>query len=394
MPKIEINQKNVQNADAIIQICPFNAIEYINNEIIINAGCKMCKICTKNKPDIFVYIEDDKLEIDKDEYKGIAVFIECAGDTAHNVSLELLGKAQQMAEKINQPVHAVLVGYNVKKIAKTVMEYGADKAFVYDDINLKNFKVEPYTAVFEDYIKNNKPTVVLVGGTVLGRSLAPRVAARFRTGLTADCTVLDIQKNTDLDQIRPAFGGNIMAHIHTPNHRPQFATVRYKIFDMPQKLENPKGQAIICDVSNIDLSTKINTIEVTPKQKSESIEDAEVLIVAGAGVKDEKGLNLINELANLLGAKVACTRCMVENGTMHARHQIGLSGRTVRPKLIITCGVSGAIQFVAGMNASENIIAINKNKNASIFKVAHYALVGDLYEILPRLIDNAKNAVT
>ncbi len=391
MARIDINQQNVHSVKEIIELCPFNAIEYINNEISINAGCKMCKICTKKEPDIFTFVEDTQELINKDEYKDIAVFIEGNEKNIHAVSFELLGKANEMASKIGHKVHAVLIGCAVTNAAHEVLKYGADKVFVYDDVQLEHFKIEPYTAAFEHYINNNKPSVVLMGGTVLGRSLAPRVAARFKTGLTADCTVLDIQQNTDLDQIRPAFGGNIMAHIITPNTRPQFATVRYKIFDTPQKSENPKGEIVICDTKNIDFASKITVLSKTKKQVSESIEDAEVLLVAGAGVKDAGGLEMVNELARLLGGKVACTRHLIEKGIMDARLQIGLSGRTVRPKLIITCGVSGAIQFVAGMSSSENIIAINSDKNASIFKIAHFALVGDLYEILPTLIENIKN---
>jgi electron transfer flavoprotein alpha subunit len=224
-----------------------------------------------------------------------------------------------------------------------------------------------------------------VGGTTTGRSLAPRAAARFKTGLTADCTILDIQGNTDLDQIRPAFGGNIMAHINTPRHRPQFATVRYKIFSAPEKCANPTGKLTECSLDPDKLKSNIEVVEIRKKAKETSIEDAEIIIVAGRGVKKEEDMRFIHELAESLDAQVAGTRSLIETGWLDAKKQIGLSGRTVKPKLIITCGVSGAIQFVAGMNSSDCIIAVNSDKNAPIFKHAHIGIVGDIYEVLPKL---------
>lgn len=233
-------------------------------------------------------------------------------------------------------------------------------------------------------------TVILVGATNVGRQLAPRVAARFRTGLTADCTVLDIKENTDLVQIRPAFGGNIMAEIHTPNARPQLATVRYKVMNAPERNKEKSGKVTVCDLSNVALESDIKVLDVVPKAKEIFIENADVLVVAGRGVKSQDDLNMIRELADLLGGEVACTRPMIEAGWFDAKKQIGLSGRTVRPKLIITCGVSGSVQFAAGMNNSDMIVAINKDEKAPIFKIAHYGIVGDLYEVLPRLIAKVK----
>jgi electron transfer flavoprotein alpha subunit len=394
MAHIKISQNDIKNLDDFIQVCPFNAIEYINNQIVINAGCKMCKICVKKYPDYFEFIEDQIESIDKSEWNGVAVYIDHVEGEIHPVSFELIGKAKEMAAKINHPVFAILMGENITEKAESILKYGVDEVFVYDHKALKDFRIEPYTAAFENFITMKKPTIVLVGGTTIGRSLAPRVAARFRTGLTADCTILDVQDNTDLDQIRPAFGGNIMAHIHTPNHRPQFATVRYKIFDAPSLVDNPKGCVTQCHINEESMSSKINVLEIHPKEHSESIEDAEVIIVAGSAFKKEEDLQMVYRLAELLDAKVASTRPLIENGWMDARLQIGLSGRTVRPKLIITCGVSGAIQFVAGMNSSDHIMAINTDINAPIFKVAHNAIIGDIYEILPQLINKIESEGT
>jgi len=394
MAHIKINQKNISNVDDLIELCPFDAVEYVNTGIVINAGCKMCKICVKKHPNIFELVEEQIDSIDKSQWKGIAVYIDHVEGVIHPVSYELIGKAKEMAAKINQPVYAIFMGEKIEEKANEILKYGVDEVFVYDHKELKDFRIEPYASAFEDFINMKKPTIVLVGGTTIGRSLAPRVAARFRTGLTADCTILDIQNNTDLDQIRPAFGGNIMAHIHTPNHRPQFATVRYKIFNAPSLSENISGCVTSCSLNNVCLDSNINVLEIHPKEPSESIEDAEVIIVAGSAFKKEDDLQMVYRLAELLGGKVASTRPLIEKGWMDPRLQIGLSGRTVRPKLIITCGVSGAIQFVAGMNGADHIIAINTDIHASIFKVAHNAVVGDIYEILPQLIDKIESLGT
>lgn len=244
--------------------------------------------------------------------------------------------------------------------------------------------------VFEDFIKNNKPTSILVGATPVGRQLAPKVAARFKTGLTADCTILDMKSTTDLVQIRPAFGGNIMAEILTPNNRPQMATVRYKVMETPAYSEDINGEIVNCKTNNIDFESNIKILDVIKKPKEENIESADILIVAGRGIKKKEDLSMLEDLADLLNGQLAVTRPLVENGWAEAKRQIGLSGKTVRPKLIMTCGVSGAIQFVAGMNNAETIFAINNDEKAPIFKYANYAIVGDIYEVIPKLIEKIK----
>ena len=302
-----------------------------------------------------------------------------------------MGKAFELAGKTNQKVYCLLAGYKTENLAKEIFEYAPDEIYIYDSPELEHFRIEPYTAVFEDFINKVKPSAILVGGTAAGRSLAPRTAARFRTGLTADCTMLDIRPNTDLDQIRPAYGGNIMAHINTPKHRPQFATVRYKIFSAPEKNSSGKNtKTVNCKIDSAKLISAIKVLEINHKTQEMGIEDAEVIIVAGRGLKKAEDMAMIVELAELLDAKVASTRSLIEAGWVDSKRQIGLSGRTVKPKLIITCGVSGAIQFVAGMNNSELIVAINTDENASIFKVAHIGIVGDLYQVVPSLIDRIK----
>ena len=392
MPHIEIHQELVSDPQSVAAICPFNAIEIVDGKLVIGAGCRMCRLCVKRESRIFEYVEEERPAVDKSLWRGIAVVAELSGDAVHPVAWELLGKARELADKIKHPVYCLMMGDGVTKLAGQALEYGADEVFVYDKPELKYFRIEPYTAVVEDFINRVKPCALLVGGTITGRSLAPRVAARFRTGLTADCTKLDISENTDLDQIRPAYGGNIMAHINTPRHRPQFATVRYKIFSIPPRKANPEARIVNAELPPEKLVSGIEVLRAELKEKVRGIEDAEVIVAAGRGVKKPEDLAMLRELAELLDGKFASTRALVEAGWTDARCQIGLSGRTVKPKLIITCGVSGAIQFVAGMNGAEKIVAINTDPEAPIFNVAHIGIRGDLYKIVPELIAEIKRS--
>ena len=393
MAKLVINQSLVGNIQDMITICPFNAMEEKDGKLNINSACKMCKICVKKGPKGAVeYVEDMVKEtVDKSLWKGVAVYVDHIDGEVHPVTYELIGKARELADKINHPVYAIMMGSYIMEQCHELLHYNVDKVFVYDNEKLDRFKMEPYTAVFEDFVNNVKPASILVGATPVGRQLAPRLAARLRTGLTADCTVLDMKENSDLVQIRPAFGGNIMAQIMTPNNRPQMATVRYKVMDAPARNANESGEIVACSIAEELLSSKVEVLDIIAKEKQQFIEASDVLVVAGRGVKKEEDLTLLQELAELLGGQLACTRPVMEAGWLEAKRQVGLSGRTVRPKLIITCGVSGSVQFTAGMNNSEQIIAINKDENAPIFKTAHYGIVGDLYEIIPNLIAQIKS---
>lgn len=392
MAEIIIHQDKISDLQAAMKLCPFNAIELNSGRLSINAACKMCKICIKKGPSgAFVLQESKDAEnINTADWKGITVYVEHEEGVIHPVTLELLGKASELAKKKNEPVYCLFIGSGIKKAAEKLLSFGLDEVFVYDDHSLEHFRVEPYTEAFSDFIEKRKPAIVLVGGTTVGRSLAPRVAARFRTGLTADCTSLEIQEDGGLAQIRPAFGGNIMAHIMTPKRRPQFATVRYKIFSQPAESRKAGAKITEMSIDKSKLKSQIEVLSVQPKKNEKGIEEAEVIIAAGRGIKKPEDLDMIKELASLLNAELAGTRSMIEAGWIEPKRQIGLSGRTVKPKLLITCGISGAIQFVAGMKSSELIMAINTDKDAPIFKNAHYCLVGDIYEIVPALIEKIK----
>ena len=391
MGSIAINRKKCDLCRVCVKVCPFSAITLVNDIPEIGQACKMCGICIKECPQKAISTIDDKRSpVDKDSWRGIMVFAECTEDGVHPVTFELIGEAKKLAAKIGHPVYAVIAGKDLSQKALMLIEHGVDRTFVYDNGQLEHFRVDIYTNILEDCIGRIKPSVVLIGATATGRSLAPRVAARFRAGLTADCTKLEMRQNTDLVQIRPAFGGNIMAQIITGDTRPQFATVRYKVMDKAGKMEDAKGMSEICPIHGKLLKSRIEMLETRKKPYETDITEAEILVAVGRGLKSRRDIAMIEELSGLLGAETASTRGLVEDGWVHYTKQIGLSGRTVKPKLMITCGVSGAVQFAAGMKESACIIAINTDKDAPIFRIAHFGIVGDLYEVIPELISRIR----
>ena len=394
MAQIAILQRKCTGCGLCQSNCPFGAIDMTEQGPELNAACKVCGICIKSCPQkAIVRLETKSVSVDKSGWNDILVFAEFSGNRLHPVSLELIGKARTLAKAVpGFKVRAVLVGNGVSACAEELRHYGVAEIAIYDDPALGYFRADAYAACVEDYIRSCRPSVVLVGATALGRSLAPRIATRFHTGLTADCTKLELRENTDLVQIRPAFGGNIMAQIVTPNTRPQFATVRYKVMDAPIREAAAAGNVLARRLPAGVKASRANLVSAFPVPPRKTISDAEVLVVGGRGLRKESDLSLVKELAELLGGDWAVTRPLVEKGWAGNDRQIGLSGRTVRPRLIITCGVSGAIQFTACMNASEHIVAINTDRTAPIFETAHVAIVGDLYDTIPVLINELKEA--
>ncbi|WP_195638601.1 electron transfer flavoprotein subunit alpha [Enterocloster bolteae] len=393
MAELRIHQERLDedSIHQLIDICPFGAISCRDGKVEIDSGCRMCRLCVKKGPGGAVeYMETQEPGIKKDEWRAVAVYVEYNGKAVHPVTFELIGKARELAAVTGHPVYALFMGYQVGEKAEELLAYGVDQVFVYDRKELEHFSVLTYANVFADFITRIRPSSILVGATNAGRSLAPRVAARFRTGLTADCTVLEMKENTDLVQIRPAFGGNIMAQIVTPKNRPQFCTVRYKIFSAPPVTKEPSGTIRTMEVTEDMIDRRIRVEEIIHKPKEIDISEAEVIVAVGRGVKSQADLEIIRELAAALDAQLACTRPLIECGWFDARRQIGLSGRTVKPKLIITIGISGSVQFAAGMRGAECIIAINTDRKAPVFDIANIGLVGDWYEILPRLLKTVK----
>ena len=387
---INHNLVTEENAKVLQSLCPFGAMSYVDGKLDISSACKMCKLCVKKSDGIITYKEDVKTKVNKELWKGICVYVDHLEGKIHRVTYELIGKAIELSKVTEQPVYALIIGSNLGDSVNTLLHYGVDKVFVYDKPCLKDFTIEPYTAAFCDFIEKVKPSSVLIGATNLGRQLAPRVAARRRTGLTADCTILEMKENSDLVQIRPAFGGNIMAQIISPDTRPQFCTVRYKVFNEPAPNKQATGEVENLEISEEQLISNIEVLSYIDKPKSVDIAESDVIVAIGRGAMSENMKQMATELADLLGGTVACTRPLVESNALDAKHQIGLSGRTVKPKFIICLGISGAVQFVAGMKASACIVAINSDSAAAIFDVAHYGIVGDVNEIVPRLISKIK----
>ena len=393
MAQIAILERKCDGCGQCVLSCPFGALELKLGKPELNAACKVCGMCVKACPCGAILRLETKVDsVDKTQWNDILVFVEVSGGRLHPVSLELIGKARELAKEVNFKVNAVLMGSGVGDYAGELRHYGVHEIYTYDDPSLSFFRADAFAACAADAIRALKPSVVLVGATSLGRSLAPRLATRFHTGLTADCTRLELRQNTDLVQIRPAFGGNIMAQIVTTNTRPQFATVRYKVMDAPVRQAEAGGEIIRRKIPREVSASTVTHMRTVPIPPSKTISDAEILVVGGRGLQKETDLNLVKELAALLGGDWAVSRPLVEKGWAPNSRQIGLSGRTVRPKLILTCGVSGAIQFASCMNASEHIVAINTDPDAPIFNVAHVAIVGDLYEIVTDLITRLKEA--
>ncbi|MBQ4322130.1 MAG: electron transfer flavoprotein subunit alpha [Oscillospiraceae bacterium] len=383
---IHPEQITPEGAKALVSLCPFGAIREKDGGIDIGQECKMCGLCVRKGPKGAVTLQEDAPEkTDLSDWKGVAVFCEQQEGEIHSVSRELLGKARELAAVTGEPVYALLMGSGVMTGAELLSRCGADKVFVYDAPELETFRIGPYTNAFSDFVRKVKPSCVLVGATNMGRSLAPRTAARFLTGVTADCTKLEMRPDGNLVQIRPAFGGNIMAQIVTTRTRPQFCTVRSKVFPLPKAGESA-GEIKKMTLSPEELFSAVQVLEAAKKPKETDISEAEVIVACGRGFKKKDDLALAQSLADALGGQIACTRPIAEAGWLPQNRQIGLSGRTVAPKLIITLGISGSVQFAAGMKGSEFIVAVDENENAPIFDVAHYGIVGDLYQVVPELL--------
>ena len=338
-----------------------------------------------------------------EEYKGVYVFAQQVDNELSSIAFELLGKAKELAAPLNTEVTAVLIGSGVKGLVDQLAEYGADKVIVVDDPELKEYRTEPYAHALSSVINEYKPEIVLVGATAIGRDLGPRVSARVATGLTADCTVLEIgdfplnaipgqeQKHNQLLMTRPAFGGNTIATIACPDNRPQMATVRPGVM---QKLPKEAGRKAEVIEFNPTLEKNNRYVEILNVVKAvgnvENIMDAKVLVSGGRGVGSKENFKMLQDLADVFGGMVSCSRAAVENGWLAQDYQVGQTGKTVRPQIYFAIGISGAIQHVAGMEESDLIIAINKDEDAPIFSVADYGIVGDLNKIVPALTEALK----
>ena len=330
--------------------------------------------------------------MEKSDFKGVYVFIEQREGTVQNVALELLGKARELADKLGEEVVGILPGYKSTDQAQKCVEYGADRVLVIDAPELEAYTTEPYAQAIHQVISERKPAIVLFGATTIGRDLGPRLSARVGTGLTADCTGLEISDDRDLMMTRPAFGGNLMATIVCREHRPQMSTVRPGVMRMAQPDKNRKGEI---EQVKIDFNPAKFRVRVKEHVKASKnlvdIADAKILVSGGRGVGSKEGFDTLHKLADAIGAEVSSSRAMVDAGIIGHERQVGQTGKTVRPDVYFALGISGAIQHLAGMEESEFIIAVNKDKFAPIFSVADLGIVGDLHKIVPMLTERLKH---
>jgi len=371
-----------------IKVCPFSAISKTSdNKVEIDlTKCNLCSACVSVCKFSAIVIERKEEEKDLSQYKNVWVFGEQKRGVIQPVVYELLGKGRELADNLGCELWTVLLGYKIKNRAQELIHRGADKVIVVEDPLLENFLDEPYTQVLVDLIQKYKPEILLAGATTIGRALISRVAVKVHAGLTADCTGLEIDPAKKiLLQTRPAFGGNIMATIITPNHRPQMATVRHKVMKEAPVDSERKGEVEVLNY-NGKLNSKTKLIDMIDEVgKTVNLAEADIIVSGGRGLGKAENFKIIEELAEVLGAAVGASRAAVDAGWISYAHQVGQTGRTVCPRLYIACGISGQIQHLVGMQSSDIIIAINKDPEAPIFKVADYGIVGDLFEIVPLL---------
>jgi electron transfer flavoprotein alpha subunit len=398
--RIVVNIERCSGCGQCIDSCPFTAIVMQAEKAFINEYCQFCRACMSICPEgaiIEIMEEGDELQgsevsSQKSDYKGVWVFAEQRDGAVASVAYELLGAGRKLADELKTELSAVLFG-STQDAANELIKWGADKVYYCNDTVFEKFNDEPYSMLLTRLINEHKPEIVLAGATPIGRSFIPRVAARLKTGLTADCTALEIDKDSgNLLQIRPAFGGNIMATILCPNHRPQIATVRPRVMKRDDYNPDKKGEIVSVSADNIICRTKV--IE-TVKESAEcmvNLQEAEVIVSGGRGIGGVKGFKMLADLAELLGGTVGASRAAVDEEWISYSHQIGQTGKTVCPKIYIACGISGAVQHLVGMQSSDIIIAINKNPEAPIFNAATYGIVGDINEVVPLLIKKLKEA--
>ena len=392
MELIKFDAKRCSLCGKCVEKCPFGALSFEDNGIVVGDTCRMCGMCVRQCPEKAISFEQKAGSFDKDKWKDFLIFVEQERGDIHPVAFELIGEARKMASKVNFKVKCVIAGgAGTVENAHKLLDYGVDQVFAYEDESLEGFRADCYTDVVAECIAAQKPSSVLIGATALGRSLAPRLATRFHTGLTADCTTLDIKSNTDMVQIRPAFGGNIMATIVCEDFRPQMATVRPGVMKALEADAGREGEVeeFKVEFTAADMNVKIREV-VKTSHKSVDITEAKILVSGGRGVGNAEGFKDLEALAETLDGEVAASRAAVDSGWISNDRQVGQTGKTVRPELYLACGISGAIQHAAGMENSEFIVAINRDEDAAIFDIADLGIVGDIKKILPKLNDAIK----
>ncbi|MFA5645366.1 MAG: electron transfer flavoprotein subunit alpha [Candidatus Ratteibacteria bacterium] len=369
--------------------CAFGAIEMENEKARITENCTFCTVCVKVCPEQAIEIKGERKKEPKKAVSssGVWFFAETRRGKLASVSYELLSAALNLAKELNEETSAVLFAADGETMAYDLIARGCEKVYLVEDPSLNDFHQDTYVCLLSNLILSHRPNIFIASATMAGRSFVPQVAARIRTGLTADCTDLRIDPKTKLlHQIRPTYGGNLMAMIMCEHHRPQMATVRPKVMDEAKPIQNPKGEIIREDFASFAPFCRVELLSQTMAEQTVDLQEAEIIVSGGRGIGEGKNFEMIRTLAGLLGGTVGASRAAVDSGWIPYPHQVGQTGTTVKPKIYIACGISGAIQHLAGMQTSDYIIAINKDPEAPIFKVANLGIVGDLFEVLPLLI--------
>ncbi len=394
MSQIIINKEKCTSCSLCQKVCKFGAIEIHNKKAYINSNCTYCKSCiTECKFQAIDFVEEKiKGTVGEfDNYSGIWVYCEYRDGNIEDVAYELLGESKRLASILSVPVSAVLIGNNVEKCINELFYNGADIVYAIDNPLLEYFNDESYSEILTQLIQFYRPEIILFGATTYGRSLAPRIASRLNTGLTADCTKLDIEIESGLLlQTRPAFGGNLMATIKNLNIKPQMCTVRPKIMKPLSRNTEVNGTVIYPDYK---LPEKIKTVVksiVKADNELSNLANTDIIVSVGRGIGKKENLKLVEDFAKLIGGAIGASRAIVDSGIIDYPYQIGQTGKTVAPKIYFALGISGAVQHIAGMSSSDTIVAINKDPNAPIFELANYGIVGDIMEVLPELIKQIK----
>ncbi len=392
---LRVDRKKCVGCGECEEACAFEAICVKDNVAVVDPNvCTLCGACVDTCPEGALEISSNSGEADADLdlWRGVWVVAECRGRALAPVSLELLTQARGLADRLDTALTAVLMGYEVGSESQRLISYGADRVLLVEHPELAAFIEEVYGNILADLVRKERPEIILAGATAMGRSYIPRVATLLETGLTADCTGLDIrEEDRALLQTRPAFGGNLLATIVCPRHRPQMATVRPHVMKVGVPDLGRKGEVISISPKEELLKHRSRVLESVKEQaEGPNLTEAKVIVTAGRGLEAKENLALVRELADLLGGALGATRAVVDAGWVSDRSQIGQTGVTVSPKLYIGCGVSGAIQHIVGMQGAEIIVAINRDAEAPIFNIAHYGVLGDVKEILPLLIQRIK----
>ncbi|MFA5119343.1 MAG: electron transfer flavoprotein subunit alpha [Candidatus Omnitrophota bacterium] len=393
---IQVILEKCTGCSLCVKVCPFDAIRIMDKKASLDLNkCTLCGACVpscKFKAILLEKTQSKGVLPNIKDYKGVWVFIEQKNGKVQSVAYELLGKAHELAAKLDTQVSGVLIGDKLDDQLDELIWHGADNIYLVEAPELANFQDEPYTNILVKLINKYKPEIVLCGATSIGRSLVSRVAITVDAGLTADCTGLDIDPQKKiLLQTRPAFGGNIMATIISPNHRPQMSTVRHKVMQPMSPDKHRKGKIIKETFESSLYASRTKLLDIVEEVESlVNIAEADIIVSGGRGMGGLENFKLLEELAHVLGGAVGSSRAAVDSGWMPYSHQVGQTGRTVAPKIYIACGISGQIQHLVGMQSSKIIIAINKDPDAPIFKVATYGIVGDVFQILPVLTKKFK----